>query len=132
MWYTGAEAVNKMPAPLSDDLRLRILHARERGDTIEQIEREKEVSVSAIVRLQRLFRETGRHEPRPLNNGRKPRLNQETLQRITERIERQPDITLKELIEEYSLPVSEAALCKTINNKLGLVRKKNGLRSRTG
>jgi len=54
------------------------------------------------------------------------------LQRIKERIERQPDVTLRELKEEYLLPVSEAALCKTINKKLGLIRKKNGLRSRTG
>ena len=121
-----------MPAPLSNDLRTRILNARQRGETIEQIAREKEVSVSAIVRLLRLFRETGSHEARPLNNGRKPMLSQETLQLIKERIERQPDITLKELKQEFSLPVSEAALCKTINNKLGLVRKKNGLRSRTG
>ena len=121
-----------MPAPLSNDLRTRILKARQRGETIEQIAREKEVSVSAIVRLLRLHRETGSHEARPLNNGRKPLLSQETLQLIKERIERQPDITLKELKQELSLPVSEAALCKTINNKLRLVRKKNGLRSRTG
>lgn len=59
-------------------------------------------------------------------------LSQETLQMIKDRIEKQPDVTLKELREEYSLPVSEAALCKTINNKLGLVRKKNGIRSRAG
>ena len=115
-----------MPAPLSNDLRTRILKARQRGETIEQIAREKEVSVSAIVRLLRLHRETGSHEARPLNNGRKPMLSQETLQLIKERIERQPDITLKELKQELSLPVSEAALCKTINNKLGLVRKKTG------
>lgn len=121
-----------MPAPLSNDLRKRILRAKERGDTIEQIAREKEVSVSAIVRLLRLHRETGNYEPRPLNNGRKPMLSQETLQMIKDRIEKQPDVTLKELREEYSLPVSEAALCKTINNKLGLVRKKNGIRSRAG
>lgn len=115
-----------MPAPLSNDLRIRILRARERGDTIETIAREKEVSVSAIARLLRLHRETGSHEARPLNNGRKPKLNQEMLQLIKERIERQPDVTLRELKEEYSLPVSKAALCKTINKKLGLIRKKTG------
>ena len=120
-----------MPAPLSNDLRMRIIRAWEKGDTIERIAREKDVSVSAVVRLLALYRETGSYDPRPLNNGRKPRLNEETLQLIRERIEKQPDITLKELIEAYSLPVSEAALCKTINNKLGLTRKKNGIRSRT-
>jgi hypothetical protein len=40
-------------------------------------------------------------------------------------------VTLRELIEEYSLPLSEAALCKIIKYKLGFVRKKNGLRGGT-
>ena len=120
-----------MPAPLSNDLRKRIIRDREKGDTIEKISREKEVSVSAIVRLLALYKKTGSYEPRPLNNGRKPRLNEETLQLVRQRIEKQPDITLKELIEELSLPLREPALCKIINNKLGLVRKKNGIRSRT-
>ncbi len=117
-----------MPAPLSNDLRIRIIRARERGDTIERISQEKEVSISTIVRLLRQYRETGRYDARPLNNGRKPMLSPATLQLIRERIEQQHDVTLRELREDYSLPVSEAALCKTINNKLGLIRKKNGLR----
>lgn len=83
------------------------------------------------MRLLRLYRETGSHEARPLNNGRKPRLSPETLEIIRERIKRQPDVTLRELIEEYSLPLSEAALCKIIKYKLGFVRKKNGLRGGT-
>jgi transposase len=75
-----------MPAPLSNDMRIRIIKARERGDTIAQIAREKEVNQSTIVRLLRLYRETGSHEARPLNNGRKPRLSPETLEIIRERI----------------------------------------------
>lgn len=80
--------------------------------------------MSAITRLLALYRETGGYEPRPLNNGRKSRLDEETLGKIRQRIEEQPDITLYELIGEFSLPVSTQALCKTINQKLGLVRKK--------
>jgi transposase len=75
-----------MPAPLSNDMRIRIIKARERGDTIAQIAREKEVNPSTIVRLLRLYRETGSYEARPLNNGRKPRLSPETLEIIRERI----------------------------------------------
>jgi hypothetical protein len=58
-------------------------------------------------------------------------LDEESLQRIARRIGEQPDITLKELIEAFSLPVSAPALCKTLNLKLGLRRKKNGARSGT-
>ncbi len=62
--------------------------------------------------------------------GRKPRLDEQTLRKIERRIEEQPDIALYELREEFALPVSLPALCKTINKKLGLRRKKNGTRGR--
>ena len=120
-----------MPAPLSNDMRKRIIAAKEHGISHAQIAREMQISVSAITRLLALYRETGRYDARPLNNGRKPRLDEETLSKIEKRIQEQPDIALHELIEEYSLPVSAPALCKTINRKLGLHRKKNGARSRT-
>ena len=90
----------------------------------------KEMRVSAITRLLALYRETGSYETRPMYTGRKPRLDEETLRTIEKRIGEQPDIALHELIEEYHLPVSVPALCKTINGKLGLRRKKNGTRSR--
>ena len=119
-----------MPAPLSKDMRQRIIAAKEPGDSHAKVSKAMQVSMSAITRLLALYRETGGYEPRPLNNGRKPRLDEKTLGKVRQRIEEQPDITLYELIEEFSLPVSAQALCKTINQKLGLVRKKNGIRSR--
>ena len=120
-----------MPAPLSKDLRKRIIEAKERGDSHAKISKELRVNISTITRLLALYRESGSITPRPLNNGRKPRLDQQTLQKIRERIQERPDIALRELIEEFSLPVSEPALCKTINGKLGLRRKKNGTCGRT-
>ena len=113
-----------MPAPLSNDLRKRIIEAKKRGDSHAKVSKEMSVSISTVTRLLALYREKGSYAPRALNNGRKPRLDQQTLQRIRERIEEQPDITLRELIEAFSLPVSAPALCKTINGKLGLRRKK--------
>jgi transposase len=83
-----------MPAPLSKDMRQRIIAAKERGDSHEKVAKELQVSVSAITRLLALYRETGSYEPRPLNNGRKARLSEETLEKIRKRIEAQPDITL--------------------------------------
>jgi len=58
-----------MSASLSKDLRKRIVEAREAGDTVEKISREKEISTSAINKLMALYRKTGSYEPRPLNNG---------------------------------------------------------------
>lgn len=119
-----------MPSPLSRDLRERIVSSRERGSSYAKTAKELQVNKSSVVRIMQLYEETGSVSPRPLNNGRKPRLDEGTLQKIRERIERQPDVALQELIDEYKLPVSVPALCKTVNGKLGLRRKKNGTRGR--
>lgn len=120
-----------MPSPLSNDLRKRIIEARNRGDTIPKIAQEKGVSESAIERLLALYRETGSYEPRPHRRGRKPRLTPERLEQVREKILEQPDISLLELIEEMHLPLCESALCRIVNDKLELRRKKNGSRGRT-
>lgn len=115
-----------MPAPMSNDLRKRIIEAKARGETTKKVAQEKEVSESAVERLLALYRSTGSYEPRQYKRGRKPRLTPEQLEGVRERILAQPDIALLELIEELKLPVCESALCRTVNNKLGLLRKKNG------
>jgi transposase len=120
-----------MPLPMSNDLRKRIIEAKARGDTNKKIAMEKEISESAIERLLALYRSTGSYEPRIHHRGRKPRLTLDQLESVRVRILAQPDISLLELIEELNLPVCESALCRTVNNKLGLVRKKNGTRGRT-
>ena len=120
-----------MPNPLSNDLRKRIIEAKLRGDTEDKIAAEKEVNKSTITKLWALYRETGSYEARPNPNGRKPALSVEQLEQITETIRAKPDITLQELIDELDLPVCVSALCRTVNNKLGLCIKKNASRQRT-
>ena len=120
-----------MPAPLSNDIRKRIIAAKEQGSSHAKIAKEMQVSISAVTRLLALYRESGSVKPRPLNNGRKPRLDAAMLDKIRDRVREQPDISLPELIDEFSLPVSAPALCKTLNGKLGLRRKKNGTRGGT-
>ena len=119
-----------MPNPLSNDLRKRIIEAKLRGDTEDKIAREKEVNKSTITKLWALYRRTGSYEPRPNPNGRKPALSPQQLEQITDKINKQPDITLQELIDELSLPVCISALCRTVKNKLGFCYKKNVARCR--
>ena len=119
-----------MPQPLSVDLRKRIIDAKLRGDTEDQIAREKEVNKSTITKLWALYRETGSYEARPNPNGRKPALSPQQLEQVAQTITQQPDITLQELIDELGLPVCVSALCRTVNNKLGLCFKKNAARRR--
>lgn len=113
-----------MPKPLSNDLRKRIIDAKLRGETENEIAQSKEVNKSTVTKLWALYRETGSYEARPNPNGRKPALSSQQLEQITVKINEQPDITLQELIDELKLPVCVSALCRTINNKLGLRFKK--------
>jgi transposase len=119
-----------MPEPLSNDLRKRIIDAKLRGDTEDKIAREKEVNKSTITKLWSLYRETGSYEARPNPNGRKPMLSLQQLEQISSKINKQPDITLQELIDELNLPVSVSALCRTVKHKLGFCFKKNTVRRR--
>ena len=119
-----------MPAPLSGDMRKRIIEAKMRGDTVEKIAREKGVCTSAVVRIYRKYRDTGNYQPRPHSQGRKPKLTTEQLEGVKQRVIEQPDVGLLEMIEEMHLPLCESALCRIVNVKLGLRRKKNGSRGR--
>ena len=112
------------------DLRKRIIEAKLRGDAEGLIAREKEVHKSTITKLWALYKETGSYEPRPNPNGRKPALSPQHLELISNKINEQSDITLQELIDEFELPVSVSALCRTVNSKLGLRFKKNAARHR--
>ena len=112
-------------------MRKRIIEAKLRGDTEDKIAAEKEVNKSTITKLWALYRETGSYEARPNPSGRKPALSPQHLVLITNKINEQPDVTLQELIDEFNLPVCVSALCRTVNNKLGLPFKKNAARRRT-
>ena len=103
-----------MPAPLSTDLRKRIIEAKLRGDTEDKIALDKAVSKSTVTKLWSLYRETGSYAPRPNPCGRKSALSPEQLEQIRHAISERPDITLAELQERLSLPVGIAALSKAI------------------
>ena len=120
-----------MPAPLSNDLRKRIIEAKENGDSHTKIAKEKSVNISTVTRLIALYCETGSYEPREHSRGRKPSLTSEQHEAVKQRIVEQPDITLLELIDVLNLPITESGLCRIVNNKLGLQRKKNASRGRT-
>ena len=113
-----------MPKPLSADLRKRIIDAKLRGDIEDKIASEKEVSKSTVTKHWSLFRSTNSYAPRSTIRGRKPRLSDYQLEQIRQKILVQSDITLRELIDELSLPVCVSALSRTLRFKLGFKLKK--------
>jgi transposase len=120
-----------MPAPLSLDLRKRILRAYKNGVPVKKLASDKIASKSTIYNLINLEKETGSAEPRENKNGRKPILTNGDLERIRDKISEKSDITLDELKSELKLPICKSALCNIINYKLNLKRKKDTSSKRT-
>jgi len=109
-----------MPAPLSVDLRKRIMYAYNSGIPVKQVAEQFYVGVDSIYKLIKHVNKTGSVHPKPLNNGRKPKVTEKQLEKIRQTIQAQPKITLARLIKELELPVGTSALSKIINTKLKL------------
>jgi transposase len=88
-----------MPAPLSRDLRERIVRAVEGGSSIRQAALRFEVSPSAAVKLMRRVRETGSPAPARYGGYRRPLLDpHEALVRSI--VDAKADISLVEIQSE--------------------------------
>jgi transposase len=115
-----------MTAPLSQDLRERIVRAVEGGSSIRQAAARYEVSPSAAVKLMRRVRETGSVAPDRIGGHRRPVLDphQDLLRSL---VEARPAITLAELKAELRAAVVVSAL-STIHHalrRIGFTRKKD-------
>ena len=84
-----------MPAPLSMDLRERIVRTVEGGSSIREAARRFEVSASAAIKLMRRMRETGSAAPAQVGGHRQPALagHEDELVQV---VAATPDITLAE------------------------------------
>src|SRR5918997_4182849 len=84
-----------MPAPLSSDLRERIVRAVANGSSIRQAASRFEVSPSAAVKLMRRVRESGSPAPARFGGHRRPILDEHDAV-VRSLLETKPDITLVE------------------------------------
>ena len=117
-----------MPAPLVKELRERIIIKHKKGKKPTQIQAELEIkALSMVCAVIKLYEETGSIEPRPLNNGRPPKMTPQNMIDLKTAVINQPDITLEELKEKLNLPISPSRICRILNGKMGLPRKKNSI-----
>jgi transposase len=107
-----------MPAPMSMDLRERIVRAVEAGSSMREAARRFAVSPSAAIKLMQRVRATGSAAPDRYGGYRRPLLaaHESTLRRL---VEAKPDITLAEV---------QAALQERIGIRAGLSTIHNALR----
>ena len=85
------------------------------------------VSERTVFRLVSQKNKTGSVELQTSKRGRKTKvskISENDLQKITETIIEEPDITLQEKIDKLHLSCTVPSLCRIIRHKLGFTRKK--------
>lgn len=120
-----------MPAPLSVDLRQRILTAYEAKEGSQrQLAKRFKVSLSFIRDLMRHHRQTGTVQPKPRGGGAVAKLGKEQLPIVEALVKAQPDALLVELCQrfagqtgvEVSVSTMQRAVCQL---KLSVKKKFN-------
>ena len=115
-----------MAAPLSMDLRVRIVRLVEAGSSARQAAERFEVSPSAAVKLMQRVRETGSPAPGRMGGNRRPLL-EPYVNLLQELVAAKSDTTLEELREALAargVRVARATVHRMVR-KLGLTLKKS-------
>jgi transposase len=116
-----------MPAPISMDLRERIVRAVEGGSSIRAAARRFAVSPSAAIKLMQRVRATGSAAPARYGGYRRPLLAPHSAA-LRGLVAAKPDITLAELQAELQHRHGVVAVLSTLHNtlrRLGLRHKKS-------
>lgn len=112
---------------LTNDERKRLVDAYERIKKAKMIAEAYNVSERTVFRLVAQKNNTGNVELQTSKRGRKPKISENELRRITETIIEEPDITLQEIIDKLHLRCTVPSICRIIRHKLGFTRKKKSL-----
>ncbi len=115
-----------MTAPLSLDLRRRIVRAVEAGSSARAAASRFEVSASAAIKLMRRVRQTGSPAPAQVGGHRRPVLEPHA-DLIRSLVAARPRITLAELradLGEHGIQVTALSTLWLMLRRLGLSHKK--------
>ena len=117
-----------MPAPYSDDLRIRVVRAYLNGEgTYADIAIRFDIGVASVDRWISRFRSTESVSPDPMGGDRHSKFDADSERTLVRLVREQPDITRVELVdalrESIGLVVSESAVQRALE-RLELTRKK--------
>ena len=96
-------------AVISEEKRALLIAAKKRGEKEEDIAKWLEISKSSVGTIWGLYRKTGDYRAKPYP-GAKPKLTAEKWKEVVALIEKEPDKTLDEIIEELQLPIKKSRL----------------------
>ena len=122
-----------MGAPLSQDLRHRILDALRDGMTQMDVALRFKVSSSSVQRILKLFNETGSVLPKKMGGSRRRTLD-EHKDLIRDIIDEKPDATMSEMsqkLSDYKVYTSPERLRNFVRKSLQFSYKKKSHRDRT-
>jgi putative transposase len=115
-----------MTAPMSQDLRQRIVRAVAQGHSARQAAQRFAVSPSAAVKLMQRVRQTGSTAPAKIGGSRRPLLEPHA-DTLREMIEGKRGITLREIrdaLAEQGIEVKALSTIADMLHRLGLSHKK--------
>jgi len=107
----------------SMDLRERVLNDCDGGMGTKAVAEKYTVSQSWVRRLKQRRRQTKQIAPTQQRHGRRPGW-EPYAEQIRLAVREAPDLTLREYVQRYALPISKSALSRGIA-ALGLSRKKS-------
>jgi len=119
-----------MGASYSQDLRDRVMAARDAGHTTRQVARMYFVSESWVRRVMQRRREHGETTPRPRGGITVVKID---VNRLRHLVEEQPDATIRELHERLGCACSESGVGAALKRlALSFKKRRSMRRSRTG
>ena len=125
---SGSSASSPLPAPLSLDLRRRILDAAlHSGSSQIEVARRFAVHVATVERVLRRYRETGSVAPAKYRRGPAPALSDADDARIEGYLDEDNDATLLEMAARFHAEtgrrISDMAVVRSLRRR-GVTRKK--------
>ena len=115
-----------MTAPLSQDLRQRIVRAVDAGSSIRQAAKRFDISPSAAIKLMRRVRETGSTQPAKIGGDRRPLLEAHAGQ-LRAIVAGKAGITLRDIkaaLAEHGIEIKALSTIADMLHRLGLSHKK--------
>jgi transposase len=94
---------------ISNEKREILVEAKKRGETEKNIAKWLKISERSVTTIWRLYRESGSYLPLPYL-GRKPILSPGKWEETKAFVNKNPDKTLDEIIEELKLPIHKSRL----------------------
>jgi len=108
--------------PVGENIRSNIIAAKQRGEKGQTIAKWLNISLSAVNVIWKRYKETGSYLAIPYP-GKKSKISKDKELEIMETIKENPDLTLDELIEKLSLPLTISGLWRKLK-KIGYSYKK--------